>query len=374
MRTPLAREEDGVWGGRRAVFRDEDQRRWLDRMAARGFTAPTWPVEYGGAGLPAEEAAVLEEELRRAGCRPPLNSLGLWMLGPVLLRFGTPEQKREHLPPIARGEIRWCQGFSEPEAGSDLASLRTRAVPDGDDYIVTGQKLWTSYAAVSDWMFCLVRTSMAAPRHEGIGFLLIDLESPGITFRPIQLISGRSPFYETFFEGVRVPARNMVGPPNLGWAVAKFLLEHERASISRLGESGLWEKEPLHVLARRYLGEERGVLSDLLLRDRIAQADLDLLCTQLTGRRVAEAVRAGRAPGPESSVLKLSAMELSKRRHEMRVAIAGYAGLGWAGPGFTPEELEISRDWLRSRANSIEGGTTEIQLNIIAKRILGLPD
>jgi alkylation response protein AidB-like acyl-CoA dehydrogenase len=369
MRTPIAGEDDEVWGGRRAVFKTPDARLWLERMAARGLTAPTWPRAYGGAGFSPAEAAVLDAELRRAGCRPALRSLGLWMLGPVILRFGTEDQKREHLPKIARGEIRWCQGYSEPGAGSDLASLSTRAVRDGDDYLVTGQKTWTSHADKSDWMFCLVRTDPTAPRHEGIGFLLVDMASPGVTVRPIKLISGASPFCETFFDEVRVPARNLLGAPGQGWTIAKALLEHERASISSLRDSGFDAEEPLQELARRYLGDE----PDPILRDRITRANLDQLAYKLTVRRAAEEAQA-RSPGPSSSVLKLHAMELNKRRKELRVEIAGFSGLGAAEPGFTREELDLTRAYLRSRASSIEGGTTEIQLNIIAKRILGLPD
>jgi acyl-CoA dehydrogenase len=374
MRTPITGEDEEVWGGRRAVFKSPDAKVWLDRMAARGFTAPTWPREYGGAGLSPAEAAILEAELRRAGCRPALRSLGLWMLGPVLLRFGSEAQKREHLPRIARGEIRWCQGYSEPGAGSDLASLSTRAVLDGDHYVVDGQKTWTSHADKADWMFCLVRTDPSAPKHEGIGFLLVDMASPGVSVRPIKLISGSSPFCETFFDGVRVPAANLVGAPNQGWTIAKALLDHERSFISSARTSSFEEEEPLQDLARRYLGDEGGALPDPVLRDRIAQADLDLLGYKLTVRRAAQAAKAGKPPGPESSMLKLYGMELNKRRKELRVVIAGFGGVGAKEPGFSPEELALTRAYLRSRANSIEGGTTEIQLNIIAKRILGLPD
>jgi alkylation response protein AidB-like acyl-CoA dehydrogenase len=291
------------------------------------------------------------------------------MLGPVLLRFGNEEQKREHLPRIARGEIRWCQGYSEPGAGSDLASLSTRADLDGDAYVVNGQKTWTSHADKADWMFCLVRVDKTARKHEGIGFLLVDMASPGVRVRPIKLISGASPFCETFFDDVRVPAKNLVGAPNEGWTIAKALLEHERSSIGSLRSVSFAAEEPLSDLARRYLGEDGGKIPDPILRDRITQADLDQLAYQLTNRRASETAKARNSPGPESSVLKLYGMELNKRRKELRVVIAGFAGVG-AGDA----ELDITRDWLRSRANSIEGGTTEIQLNIIAKRILGLPD
>jgi acyl-CoA dehydrogenase len=379
MRTPLPEHEE-VWGGRRAVFAHPDAKVWLDRMAARGFCAPAWPKEYGGAGLSPDEVAVLEAELERAGCRPALKSLGIWMLGPVLLRFGSEDQKREHLPAIARGEIRWCQGYSEPGAGSDLASLSARAALDGDTYVVNGQKTWTSQADRADWMFCLVRTDPRAQKHEGIGFLLVDMASPGVRVRPIKLISGASPFCETFFDDVRVPARNLVGAPGQGWTIAKALLAHERTTIGNLRTTSFAAEEPLEDVARRALGGGGGgdPLPDPILRDRITQANLDLRAYQITVRRAAEAAGAGKGPGPESSVLKLYGMELNKRRKELRLLIAGFAGLGAPdaahAPGFAAEDLDVTRAFLRSRANSIEGGTTEIQLNIIAKRILGLPD
>jgi alkylation response protein AidB-like acyl-CoA dehydrogenase len=375
MRTPISSPDDEVWGGKRAVFPSEDARLWLKRTAERGWTAPTWPQAYGGGGLSDEEASVLAEEMRRIGARPPLKSLGLWMLGPLLLELGTEEQKREHLPKIARGEIRWCQGFSEPGAGSDLASLQTRAVRSGDEWIVDGQKVWTSQADKADWIFCLVRTDPAAKKHEGIGFLLIDMTSVGVRTRPILLISGASPFCETFFDGVHVPARNMVGSPGDGWKLAKRLLEHERDAISRMRDAQSQEEEPLEEIAKRAIGVgEDGRLADPVLRDRLTQANLDFLCNQLTLRRSREAVAAGRTPGPEISMAKLYGTELNKRRRELLVLFAGFRGLGWEGDAFATSELQRTRDWLRSRANSIEGGSSEIQLNIIAKRVLGLPD
>jgi acyl-CoA dehydrogenase len=371
MRTPFAGEHEWVWGGRNARFPSEDARVWLARMAARGWTAPTWPRAYGGGELSRAEAAILDEELRALGCREALKSFGLWMLGPVLLEFGSEEQRREHLPPIVRGEIRWCQGYSEPGAGSDLASLSTRAVRDGDCYVVDGSKIWTSHANLADWMFCLVRTNPDASKHEGISFLLIDMTTPGVSVKPIRLISGASPFCETFFDGVRVPVRNLVGQEGQGWTIAKALLKHERALIARARDNAAAVEEPLEAMARRYLGADAdGRLPDPVLRDRITQANLDALCFRLLLRRSA----AQKQPGPETSIHKLYGTELNKRRKELRVAIAGYRGLGWDGPGFAPEELQLVRDWLRSRANTIEGGTSEIQLNIIARRVLGLPD
>ena len=301
------------------------------------------------------------------GGRRPLHSLGLWMLAPVLLEYATEEQKLAHLPGIARGERRWCQGYSEPGAGSDLASLQTRAVrdpEDGDHYIVDGAKVWTSHANLADFMFCLVRTDPTVAKHDGISFVLIDMTSPGISVRPIQLISGSSPFCETRFEHVRVPVRNRIGREGGGWTIAKRLLEHERSAISMIRDAAPEETESVVEMARR-----RGVLGDPILRDQIIQTEIEFLANRLTLRRARET-----GARDLSSMFKLLGTELSKRKKELRVAICGYQGLGWEGLGFADDELQITREWLRSRANSIEGGTSEIQLNIIAKRVLGLPD
>jgi acyl-CoA dehydrogenase len=362
MRTPM-RSGDEVWGGRRASFPSPDAKLWFERCVARGYTVPTWPVAYGGAGLSAEDAAIFDEELRAIGGRRPLISFGIWMLAPVLFEYANDAQKRQHLPAIARGEIRWCQGYSEPGAGSDLASLATRAVrePDGAEYVVDGAKVWTSHANLADWMFCLVRTDSGGPKHEGISFLLIDMTSPGISVRPIQLISGSSPFCETRFDAVRVPAANLVGREGGGWQIAKRLLEHERQIISVMRDLAPEDTETLPAMLRRTGGGPA-------LRDRVAQAELDFLCNRLTMERMRE------APGVASSMFKLYGTELNKRRKELRVLLGGYRGLGWEGPEFGDDELRSTREWLRSRANSIEGGTSEIQLNIIAKRVLGLPD
>jgi alkylation response protein AidB-like acyl-CoA dehydrogenase len=366
--------EEASWGGRRATYANPDAKLWLDRMGAKGWTTPTWPREYGGGGLSREQAKVLGEEMRRLGCRPPLFSFGISMLGPVLLEFASEEQKREHIPRIVRGEIRWCQGYSEPGAGSDLASLQMRAVRDGDHFVVNGQKIWTSYADHSDWIFCLVRTRSEGPKHDGISFLLIDMETPGVSTAPIKLISGSSPFCQTFLQEVRVPVRNLVGPEGGGWNIAKRLLQHERSMISEMGTTGIGGGSQLEDLARRYLDAPSGPLPDPLLRDRVAQVQMDSACFALTLRRSADTLKAGRGIGPESSMFKYYGTELNKRRRELAVAIADVHGLGWEGAGFTPDEIDVTRDWLRSRGNSIEGGTSEVQLNIIAKRVLGLPD
>jgi alkylation response protein AidB-like acyl-CoA dehydrogenase len=373
-------EGGGNWGGRRPHWDHPEMKAWLEACAERGFTAPTWPREYGGGGLAPEEAKVLADEMRRLRLPAPLVGFGLTMIGPTLLRFGSEEQKRQHIPPIVRGQIRWCQGYSEPDAGSDLASLQTRAVRDGDHFVVSGTKVWTSYGDLSDWIFALVRTNPQARKQEGITFLLIDMETPGVSVRPIKLISGKSPFCETRFDAVRVPVKNVLGAIDGGWTVAKALLGHERTMIadvfgSMAGTRSRGTGSALADLAREYVGAPvDGRLADARLRDEIAQCEMDDRAFQLTVQRTRDAAKAGHQPGPESSIFKVVATELNKRRTELVVRIEGPQGLGWEGPGFSDEELVSTRNWLRSRGNSIEGGTSEIQLNIIAKRVLGLPD
>ena len=372
MRGPLANPDDLCWGGRKARYPD-DVKRWLDVMAERGWTAPTWPREYGGGGLSRAEAKVLAEEMAKLRVRPPLAGFGLTMIGPLLLQEGNEEQKREHLPRIVRGEIRWCQGYSEPGAGSDLAGLQTRAVRDGDVFVVNGQKVWTSYADKADWMFLLVRTDPEATKQNGISFLLMDMETSGVSVRPIKLISGASPFCETFLSDVRVPVRNVVGPVNGGWRIAKMLLGFESTMIADAFKSRD-DKQRLVTLARRYLGEQDGRVAEPLLRDRIAQVEMDQACLDLTLARARDGAKAGRPPGPESSIFKYYGTELNQRRRALTLDVLGPQSVGWEGPGFADDELRATRDWLRSRGNTIEGGTSEIQLNIIAKRVLGLPD
>ena len=237
MRTPMTSEDETVWGGRKEIYTNPEAKLWLDRMGAKGWTAPNWPKEYGGGGLSKEEAKVLGQELGRIGARPALASFGLWMLGPVLLEYATEEQKQRFLPQIVRGEIRWCQGYSEPGAGSDLADLQSRAFLDGDEWGSNGQKVWTSFADKADCIFCLVRTDTAT-KHEGISFLLIDMDQPGITTKPIKLISGSSPFCETFLDDAKAPKENLIGRENGGWEIAKKLLMHERTNISSGGFGG----------------------------------------------------------------------------------------------------------------------------------------
>ena len=232
MRDGKMTEEGICWGGKDWVFTSEAQKLWLERCAARGYTVPTWPKEYGGAGLTRDQEKIFYAEMDRINARRPLQSFGIWMLGPALLHFGSHEQKLQYLPPIARGEIRWCQGYSEPGAGSDLANVQTRGEDKGDHWLLNGQKIWTSYADKADWIFALVRTDREAPKHKGISFLLVDMDQKGVETRPIKMISGISPFCETFFTDAVVPKHQIVGEVNKGWDVAKYLLTHEREMIS----------------------------------------------------------------------------------------------------------------------------------------------
>jgi alkylation response protein AidB-like acyl-CoA dehydrogenase len=369
MRRPIKDDGEVCWGGRRFNFASDAQRQWLERMAGRGWTVPTWPREYGGGGLSSAEAKVLAQEQSALGCRPALVSFGIWMLGPALLKFGTHEQKLEHLPKIARGEIRWCQGYSEPNAGSDLASLATRAEDHGDHLIVNGQKIWTSYADLADWIFCLVRTD-SAKKHTGISFVLFDMETPGVSTRPIQLISGKSPFCETFFDNVRVEKRNVVGELNGGWAVAKYLLTHERDMIGGMGESA--STQSVARFATTAIGlDAQGCLADPLLRSQVAEFELDEAAFRLTLARAGDLARAKQAHPAMSSLLKYYGAELNKRRWELMVSAGGSDGLEWEGA--RSQDGVLARTWLRTKGNSIEGGTSEVQLNVIAKRILQLP-
>ena len=375
MRTWLPLDEV-VWGGRNAHYANPDSLRWLQAMAKRGWVAPSWPVTYGGAGLSERQAAILQEELNRINARPPLISFPLWMLGPALMAFGSEAQKLEHLPKIARGEIRWCQGYSEPEYGSDLAGVQTRAEDHGDHYLVTGNKVWTSYADKADWMFCLVRTDKSAKKQKGMGFLLIDMKSPGIEVSPIPLISGSSPFCQVYLDHVRVPKENMVGSPTDGWTIAKSLLEHERQWFADLDEARIGHivgvggnSEPLEQLALDYMASLAELKNDPVLRSRMAEQAMAERALGLTARRLTQ-------EGNESSasLVKYCGAKLFKSRYDLMLDIMGMNGLGWEEAPFTDKEVGITRGWLRSRGNSIEGGTSEIQLNIIAKRCLDLPD
>jgi len=368
MRQPVVTEDDVYWGGRNATFQSEAQRLWLERMAERGWTTPEWPSAYGGGGLSYEEAKILRQEMAALGCRPPLSSFGIWMLGPALLRYGSEEQKRTYLPPIVRGEIRWCQGYSEPNAGSDLASLQTRAEDKGDHFLVNGQKVWTSYANKADWIFCLVRTDTTVPKHEGISFVLFDMRTPGVSTRPIVLISGKSPFCETFFDNVRVPKENLVGTLNKGWEIAKHLLTHERTMIGAMGDDPA--ARPLGLIAADAIGRENDRLAEPVLRAEIARMEVDTIAFRLAMERAGDQVKAGQAHPATPSMLKYYGSELNKRRHELVMSAGGSDALEWEGT--RSGDGARARDWLRTKANSIEGGTSEIQLNVIAKQLLGL--
>ncbi len=380
MRTPMVQDEI-VWGGRNPSFKNPDSKLWLERMADRGWTCPTWPTEYGGGGLSKDESVVLRQELARINARPALTSFGIGMLGPALLEYGSHAHKLEHIPKIVRGEIRWCQGYSEPGSGSDLASLSTKAELQGENYIVNGSKVWTSYADKADWIFCLVRTDFDVPKHSGISFILFDMASEGISTKPIQLISGSSPFCETFFFDVKVPTANLVGRLNEGWTIAKRLLQHERTMISSFGlASGQSDRggttstvASVEGAAMHYRGDKDS-LSDPVLRDEIAQFKIDSEAFAYTSQRSIEESRQGQGPNATSSMLKNYGCELNKRRYELLLKAIGSQGLGWEGEGFADDELLVTREWLRSKGNSIEGGTSEVQLNVIAKRVLGLPD
>jgi acyl-CoA dehydrogenase len=367
MRQPVVDESDVCWGGRRFTFKSDAQRTWLERMAERGWTVPDWPREYGGGGLSKEETKILREEMARLKCRLPLTSFGISMLGPALLKYGNEAQKKEHIPKIVRGEIRWCQGYSEPGAGSDLASLKTRAEDHGDHYVINGSKIWTSYGDKADWIFCLVRTDFAAKKQEGISFLLFDMESPGISTRPIRLISGASPFTQTFFDNVKVPKTNLVGELNKGWTIAKYLLTHERNMIGGIGTQRV---TPLSQLAIRSIGLASGKLAESALRTDIARFEMDAMAFALTMSRVTDEAKAGNETGAMSSMLKYYGTELNKRRAELTMSVSGADGLRF---GEAPGEGDPAPMWLRTKGNSIEGGTSEVQLNIIAKNVLRLP-
>jgi acyl-CoA dehydrogenase len=363
MRQPMRDESDACWGGRNAVFKNAAQKQWMDVMASRGWTVPDWPRDYGGGGLSAAETKILTQEMARIGARNPLMSFGISMLGPALLKYGNEAQKKRFLPEIARGEIRWCQGYSEPGAGSDLASLQTKCEDKGDHWLVNGQKVWTSYADKADWIFCLVRTDPAAPKHKGISFLLFDMASPGVSTKPILLISGNSPFCETFFDDVKVPKDQVVGEVDKGWDVAKYLLGHEREMISGMGlggQSGSLGEAFADMLA-----------DDPVLRADMARFDVDALAYRAMSERFIDELKAGMAHPAQPSMMKYAGTELNKARHELVMAAGGSDALEWESD--RSKKGKSAREWLRTKANSIEGGTSEVQLGIIAKRILDLP-
>ncbi len=369
MRQPIKKFDDRFWGGRNPKFASEDQKIWFERCLAKNWTVPYWPKEYGGGGLSKEEYKIYKEEMKRLGCRLPLFNFGISMLGPALLKFGNEAQKSHFLTKATRGELWWCQGYSEPGAGSDLANIQTKAEDMGDHYLVNGQKVWTSYADHADWIFCLVRTNAEGRKQSGISFLLIDMNAEGVSTQPIRLISGKSPFCETFFDNVKVPKENLVGVENQGWTIAKYLLTHEREMIGSLGEDG--QKVPLHKSAIEYVGTENGKLKDSILRPEVARWSMNDTIFKMTLSRSMDEIKSGQSLGAKSSFFKYYGTELNKEKYELLMSLKGMEGGEWEGEN--SNDGEIARMFLRTKANSIEGGTSEVQLNIIAKHILGLP-
>ena len=362
-------------GSTKIEIQDADTRLWLERMIEKGWTVPAWPKEYGGGGLSKDEYVVLLEEMKRINARPALSGFGTSMIGPTLLEYGTEEQKQRHIPRIARAEVEWCQGYSEPGSGSDLASLQTRAVLDGDHYVINGSKIWTSGAHNADWMFILVRTDTEAPKHEGISFMLLPMDQPGIEVRPIKLISGNSPFNQVFFSDAVAARDDLVGALNRGWTVGKRLLQHERSGMDQLLRGGTSSSDSnLANIAREYVGEIDGRIADPSMRTQVLQHDMVLRCLNLTKRRVIEESADGSTPGPATSIFKVMTTDLEKIQYDLATSLRGSQGFGWDGDTFSEPELEDLRLLLSSRAASIYSGSNEIQRNIIAKRVLGLPD
>jgi len=348
---------------------------WKKAVGAKGWGTPTWPAKYGGGGLSTAQARVLQQEMAKAGAfNPMVQGMGVTMLGPTILDYGTEAQKLAHIPPIARGEVRWCVGYSEPGAGSDLASLQTKCEDKGDHWLINGQKIWTSGAQYSDWCGALVRTDFSAKKHDGISFILLDMRQPGVETRPIKLISGASPFCETFFTDATAPKDALLGEINKGWTVGKRLLQHERASQTGSGPGG-GRHTPLQDIAKKYVGTDAaGRVDDIELRTRLTSHLMDARAHGLTIARAIAESKGNSEPSNANSVLKNSATHVAQTRAELTLEIMGTQGLGWEGADFKPEELESVSSWLFGKAMSIYGGSAEIQNNIVSKRILGLPD
>ncbi len=347
---------------------------WKERMGLKGWGVPTWPKALGGGGLSTAETRVLQQEMAAIGAVNPIVGMGVNMFGPTLLEYGTEEQKQRYIPDIATGKVRWCQGFSEPGAGSDLASLQTKAEDKGDHFLVNGSKIWTSGGQYADMIFCLVRTDQTK-KHEGISFVVFSMHQPGVEVRPIKLIAGNSPFCETFFTDVQVPKENLIGPLNGGWSVAKRLLQHERSGMGGRMGSGKVKEPALGVVAKKYVGEdEQGRLADTDLRTRIILNEIDAKALQQTVLRAALEAKGNSGPSAATSIMKNANMKVAQDKAELTLEFMGHQGLGWEGGDFTAEELAAVRTWLSGKAGSIYGGSNEVQNNIISKRILGLPD
>ena len=361
-------------GSTKIEITDPDTRLWLERMVEKGWTVANWPKEYGGGGLSTAEYVVLIEEMRRIRARAALSSFGTSMIGPTLLEYGTEEQKQRHLPRIARAEVEWCQGYSEPGSGSDLASLQTQAVLEGDNYVINGQKIWTSGAHNADWMFILVRTDKGAPKHEGISFMLLPMDQEGVTVKPIKLLSGESPFNETFFDDALAARDDLVGELNRGWTVGKRLLQHERSGMESLVSGSASAKtSSLADVAKTFLGEVNGKIANPITRDEILNYEMDSVALHLTQRRVVEESQDGATPGPATSIFKVVSTELEQDHSDLLTRLHGSRAFG-VDNNFTVPEIEMTKQFFFSRAASIYSGSNEIQRNIIAKRVLGLPD
>jgi alkylation response protein AidB-like acyl-CoA dehydrogenase len=375
---PSLKGRAGMMMGEDGPDASVDFARWKKAMGDKGWGTPTWPKQYGAGGLTTAQARVLQQEMNRIGAWSPIGGMGVMMFGPTLLEYGNEEQKRRHVPGIVKGEVWWCQGYSEPGAGSDLASLRTQCVDKGDHFLVNGQKIWTSGAQFADWCFCLVRTDNTK-KHEGISFLLIDMKSPGVEVRPIKLISGNSPFCETFFTDVKVPKENLMGPLNGGWTIGKRLLQFERQGLGGgVGGGGLnrgGETRSLDQVAKHYVGtDEEGRIADKDLRTRVTNHLMDARAFMLTVQRAMMEAKGNQSPSATTSIMKNAGSKIGQERAELLVEIMGNHGLGWEGEGFTRDELDTVRGWLGGKATTVYGGSFEIQNNIIAKRILGLLD
>jgi alkylation response protein AidB-like acyl-CoA dehydrogenase len=371
-----ARGPGQIASGSTKITLEPDVALWLERMAERGWTVPTWPTEYGGGGLSADQAKILYSEMSKINARSPLMGMGTSMIGPTLLEYGTEEQKQRHIPKIARGEVQWCQGYSEPNAGSDLAALKTRAEDNGDHYVINGQKIWTSGAATADWMFILVRTDFDAPKHDGISFMLLTMDQPGVTTKPIRLISGSSPFCETFLDDAIAQKEDLVGELNKGWTVGKRLLQFERSGIGGLtgGASIADPARTLVKVAKNYIGEDNGLIADDALRDKVLKLNMARKALNYTAQRVNEESKAG-TPGAATSIFKLVGAALQRDGADLKRDLMGFRGLGaHEEVGFTAEELKATEEFLHLRTTTIYGGSSEIQANIIAKRVLGLPE
>ena len=362
-------------GSTKIDIKDSDTRVWIERMVEKGWTVPSWPKAYGGGGLSTDEVIVLLQEMKVISARPALSSFGTSMIGPTLLEYGTEEQKQRHLPRIARAEVEWCQGYSEPGSGSDLASLQTRAVLEGDQFIINGQKTWTSGAHNADWMFILVRTDKDAPKHEGISFMLLPMDQPGVDVRPIPLISGVSTFNDTFFDNAVAARNDLVGELNRGWTVGKRLLQHERSGMeSLLAGSTSKKDESLLGIAKEYLGVTDGKLAEPLTRDEIVTYQMNSESLQLTRKRVVEETQSGATPGPATSIFKVISSELEQKNYDLITKVRGSRGFGVDELEFSEQERAIVKQFFFTRAASIYSGSNEVQRNIIAKRVLGLPD